>query len=130
MRRIAYTVAIALTIAGCSLAPAKFDPFLQWSWAALWQKAKRLEQACAMAERIPPLEQAIVHSMYESAELLGAYVEYQDDAGAKEIMRAYMELQDKVGAVHEASSAYCQASAVNLQDAANRALQTFGRRER
>jgi len=121
---------LVAALTACSLTPAKYDPVEQMGYAALWQKAKRLEQACDRARRSPELERAIVAEMYDTGMLFGAYLFYQTDPAPKQIWLAFAHLQDRVGAVADGSAAYCKESAINLQDAAIRALKTNAGRER
>jgi hypothetical protein len=129
MKRILTIAAAALVLAACAaLEPAKFDPVEQQGWTTLWQRAKRLEQACAQERRNLANELLLISSMYEAAEFLGAYLQYLPDAGSQGLAAAYMKLLADVK--WAGSATYCQGSAINLQEAAERAMKVNGARPR
>lgn len=128
MRKQLIVMVFALLPACSLLAPQKFDAVLQLGFSSLWQEAKRLEQACARTERDRELEAQIVRRMYDTSMLLGAYVHYQDDHGAKDMILAYHHLQDRAQPALGEGAVFCRESAINLQDAALQALKTISRR--
>lgn len=125
MKRI-LCIAAVVALAGCAwLTPAKFDPMEQYGYAGLWQSAAHLERSCYDPDSIGP------HyvRLQLQAELLAAYVHHQDNAAPREIMAEYRKLLDNANPIGK-SRVFCEESAKNLQDAANRAMQTNGRRPR
>lgn len=125
MKRIACALALAVTLTGCGLAPAKYDQTEQQGWAGLYVNAKHLMDACGEGS---DKTRAIAREMRDEAELLGAYLEYQLPSGSVEIMRHYQALLFKFDP--RGGTAYCKDSAANLRDAAVRAMKTNGGRER
>lgn len=128
MKRTLYAMVVLLAAAlvGCgSLAPAKFDATEHLGYALAWQHGKRLSEACGNLPAVAQLSAA----MHEGIELINAYVQHLEGAEASRAMAAAMlQLMEKFDP--NGGAAYCRASAVNLQDAADRAMQTLGRRER
>lgn len=123
-RTIVYAISLSLVLTSCGLAPAKFDRTEQLGWASLKQKARQLGEACGDVAKV----RAAVAGLQESSELLQSYLEYQADNGSIEIMGRYRDLLAKFRP--DGGIVYCRDSAVNLQDAAIRAMKTNGGRER
>jgi hypothetical protein len=124
VKRLGLACLAALTLAACSLAPAKFDQVEQLGWASLWQKATQLGAACGDAAKAGKA----AGELSESSELLGAYLQFQADDGSRELMAHYRALLAKFDP--RGGVTYCRESALNLQQAASRGMQVNGGRER
>ena len=126
MIRTVLQLLLAVALSGCALfsGPAKFDPIETVSYIELWQWGARLGEGCGDRVR----EHAALSGMKVAVERLALLTRHGPDEDSRAVFAAAERVVADVRA--GGSRMFCEEAALNVREAAERALKAVGRRPR